>query len=200
MRTHYEVLGVSEGASGREINAAYRKLAKKYHPDVGGDAAKFQLITEAYNTLKDRTEREAYDFEHRFGSFVDATVRKRSFRQKIGGALRQYAFLLLSLVFFLAGAILIDAGDGIHEDLNPFLLAGGAAAVLLSVGFFANRERHYRSAADALIRAVVAISMFLLDVALKFYLIFVVIFLAVALVALLNWLKIVYLHVLPSHY
>jgi curved DNA-binding protein CbpA len=200
MRTHYEVLGVGAGASSREINAAYRKHAKKFHPDVGGDAAKFQKITDAYNALRNRAEREAYDFENRFETFVDATVRRQSTKQKILGYLRRRAFWLLSTLFFLAGVLFIDAGDGIHEELNPYLLGAGSGAILLSVGFFANRDRQFRGGGEALFRAVASISLFLLDVALKFYLIFVVIFLAVALVALLNWLKVGYLHFLPANF
>jgi|GEM_PF-4155230 len=200
MRTHYEVLGVGAGASNREINAAYRKLAKKFHPDVGGDAAKFQKITDAYNALRNRAEREAYDFENRFETFVDQTVKRQSAKQKILGYLRRRAFWLLSALFFLSGVVLIDAGDGIHEPLNPFLLGAGSGAILLSVGFFANRDRLFRGGFEALFRAIASISLFLLDVALKFYLIFVVIFLAVALVALLNWLKLGYLHILPAHF
>jgi DnaJ family protein A protein 2 len=50
----YETLGLQKGASESEVKTAYRKLAKQYHPDkIGGDAAKFREINEAYNILSD---------------------------------------------------------------------------------------------------------------------------------------------------
>src|SRR5215471_9083653 len=61
----YKTLGVSETASADELKKAYRKLAKKYHPDVtGGDKAKeakFKEITEANETLGDEKKRAQYD-------------------------------------------------------------------------------------------------------------------------------------------
>ena len=54
-RDYYEVLGVAKTASKDEIKSAYRKLAKKYHPDnkETGDEAKFKEIQEAYDILYD---------------------------------------------------------------------------------------------------------------------------------------------------
>ncbi len=59
----YRTLGVSRDAGGEEIRAAYRLLARRYHPDMGpgGSAEKFRQITEAYELLKDPSRREAYD-------------------------------------------------------------------------------------------------------------------------------------------
>lgn len=61
----YAVLGVSKEASDAEIKKAYRKLAKKYHPDAtGGDKTaekKFIEINEAYDTLSDAKKRKEYD-------------------------------------------------------------------------------------------------------------------------------------------
>lgn len=60
----YAVLGVTRGASQDEIQAAYRKLARKHHPDVSKDAASaetFKKVNEAYEVLKDEKKRKLYD-------------------------------------------------------------------------------------------------------------------------------------------
>jgi len=64
-KSYYDILGVSKTASQDEIKSAYKKLARKYHPDLHPDdktaADKFKEVSEAYNTLGDETKRKDYD-------------------------------------------------------------------------------------------------------------------------------------------
>ena len=66
-KDYYETLGVNKDATAQEIKSAFRKLAKKYHPDnkETGDEAKFKEIGEAYAVLSDENKRRQYD---QFGS------------------------------------------------------------------------------------------------------------------------------------
>lgn len=63
-RDYYDVLGVSRNASEDEINKAYRRLAKKYHPDLNhapGAEEKYKEVNEAYEVLHDKQKRAQYD-------------------------------------------------------------------------------------------------------------------------------------------
>jgi curved DNA-binding protein len=63
-KDYYDTLGVSRGAPAEEIKRAYRKLARKYHPDVSKEKnaeAKFKDVQEAYEVLKDPEKRASYD-------------------------------------------------------------------------------------------------------------------------------------------
>ncbi|HEY5792015.1 MAG TPA: J domain-containing protein [Chthoniobacterales bacterium] len=64
-KDYYEILGVSKGASEEEIKSAFRKLARKYHPDVATDKKtaeeKFKELNEAYEVLSDPAKRQKYD-------------------------------------------------------------------------------------------------------------------------------------------
>jgi len=76
---YYTILGVAATASAEEIKKNYRRLAKKYHPDLNaGDAAaedKFKKINEAYETLGDEDKRRSYDF---LGKQKDARAANQS--------------------------------------------------------------------------------------------------------------------------
>ena len=63
-KDYYETLGVSRSADAEEVKRAYRKLARKYHPDVSKEKnaeAKFKDVQEAYEVLRDSDKRAAYD-------------------------------------------------------------------------------------------------------------------------------------------
>jgi curved DNA-binding protein len=63
-RDYYEILGLTRAADGDEIKRAYRKLARKYHPDVSKEKNaedKFKEVQEAYEVLRDADKRAAYD-------------------------------------------------------------------------------------------------------------------------------------------
>ena len=64
-RDYYEVLGVDRGADDATLKKAYRKLAKKYHPDMNKDNPQaeelFKEVTESYNVLSDKEKRKLYD-------------------------------------------------------------------------------------------------------------------------------------------
>src|SRR5829696_7888260 len=106
-RDYYEVLGVERTASDDEIQKAYRKLARQYHPDRNpGDKAseaKFKEVAGAYEVLSDKEKREQYDqfgadgpsmggggpgggFNFRGGGpNVDPDMAQRLFNQFFGG-------------------------------------------------------------------------------------------------------------------
>ena len=87
-RDYYECLGVTKNADEKEIKRAYRKLAKKYHPDTNpGDQQaeqRFKEVTEAYNVLSDTEKRKLYD---RFGmAAFDGSMGDPSAGDPFGGA------------------------------------------------------------------------------------------------------------------
>ena len=82
---YYDTLGVKKTATPDEIKKAFRKLARKHHPDAGGDEEKFKEINEAYETLSDAEKRKAYDeYGQYFGGKVPPGYRAGSGPQ--GGA------------------------------------------------------------------------------------------------------------------
>jgi len=86
-KNYYKTLGIDKGASKEEIKRAFRKLARKYHPDVNPDekksGAKFKEINEAYGILTDDKKREMYD---KFGVVEGDPSSYQQWRGSPGGA------------------------------------------------------------------------------------------------------------------
>jgi molecular chaperone DnaJ len=79
-RDYYAVLGIQKSASAEEVKAAYKRLAKQFHPDVSADPKakeKFQEILEAYNVLSDEQKRQNYD---QFGHAAEGFSGYQGFR------------------------------------------------------------------------------------------------------------------------
>ena len=84
MLNYYEILEVERSATEKEIKSAYRKLAKKWHPDTTVfekeyAADKFKELTIAYNTLSDSERRKNYDYN------LDYEKRKTNYKKSRGG-------------------------------------------------------------------------------------------------------------------
>lgn len=67
----YETLGVERTASAADVKAAYRRRARKAHPDTGGSSEAMTALTVAYATLGDADKRAEYDATGKYGSTID---------------------------------------------------------------------------------------------------------------------------------
>src|SRR5947207_14003598 len=105
-RDFYEVLGVKRGASDKEIRQAYRRLARKYHPDLSpNDKAaeeSFKEISTAYEVLSDKEKRAKYDrYGHDWAFAEQAEAARAAGGGSGGGAYysRSYDFSDLNDLF-----------------------------------------------------------------------------------------------------
>ena len=139
-RDYYEVLGVSKAATDAEIKKAYRKLAKKYHPDMNKDNPQaeelFKEVTESYNVLSDKEKRKLYDqFGHAAfdegaaqggaygnsgagaGGFGGQGFGNGSFhfRGNPGGNFRNSIIVGITSMIFLMGFLAVDLRAAVSE-------------------------------------------------------------------------------------
>ena len=85
MKNYYDVLGVNEQSTSADITKAFKDLAKKHHPDRGGDEAKFKEINEAHDTLKNSQKRHDYDTMRKFGGSQQGGGQHPFFNEEIFG-------------------------------------------------------------------------------------------------------------------
>ena len=87
-RDYYDILGIERSASPGEIQKAYRKLARKYHPDINKTKEgeeKFKEINEAYEVLRDKNKRGKYDYLYsnlNNANSSNADTRSQTYKQK----------------------------------------------------------------------------------------------------------------------
>jgi molecular chaperone DnaJ len=70
-KNYYDILGVKKDASADEVKKAFRRLARKHHPDAGGSEEKFKELNEAYEVLSDTEKRAQYD---QYGQYFGGNV------------------------------------------------------------------------------------------------------------------------------
>ena len=85
MKNYYDILGVSEDASNEQIKNAFKSIAKKEHPDRGGNEAVFKEANEAYDTLKSSKKRHDYDTMRKFGGTTQGGGQHPFFNEDIFG-------------------------------------------------------------------------------------------------------------------
>lgn len=141
----YDILGVNKSASDGEIKAAYRKLAKKHHPDLNpdnkSDDDRFKEISAAYDLLKDTEKRSAFDRGE-----IDAQGQHQGGAQSAGGSDRQY---YRDYAGGPGGARYSSSGSNINpEDLEDILgsMFGGRTAGRTPGGGFEDMFQQQQSA------------------------------------------------------
>ena len=120
---YYKTLGIERGASDAEVQKAYRKLARKYHPDMNPDdqsaKEKFQAIQRAYDVLSDPEKRRLYD---RYGSSFESAGRSGPQWQTYPGGSGEFHEVDFSQMF--GGGPGAGFG-GAEEFLRQFMGGGG---------------------------------------------------------------------------
>ena len=138
-KDYYSILGVSRTASEKEIKSAYRKLARKHHPDVNpgnaGSEEQFKAIAEAYEVLSDAEKRKQYD---QFGHLGD-DAWKHAGQQGFGGGQRPGGGAQRRQAQAGRGAAQGEYGADLSDLLSSFFGRAGQSA---SAGFRQPTAQH----------------------------------------------------------
>jgi len=127
---YYELLGVKRDAKPEEIKKAYRRLARKYHPDVNpGDKAaeeRFKLMSEAHDVLSDPKKRSVYD---RFGQYSEnlADAAARGAGPSTGGARTPPGFDFTGFDWGSATSGPTSSGGSSFRDIFADLFGGSGS-------------------------------------------------------------------------
>ncbi len=117
-KDYYEILGVKKSASADDIRKAFRKLARKYHPDVNpgdkGAEEKFKTLSEANDVLSDPKKRKIYDQVGFYSDNIDAATAEAYARA--GGAAGGAG----GFPEGFQGGGSPEAGQGVHFDFGGF--------------------------------------------------------------------------------
>src|SRR5580698_3686112 len=120
-KDYYEILGVKKSASAEDIRKAFRKLARKYHPDVNpGDKSaeeKFKALSEANEVLSDPKKRKIYDQVGYYSDNIDPAAAEAYAR---GGATGAGGFGGYPSGGFQGGPQQGGGGEGAHFDFGGF--------------------------------------------------------------------------------
>ena len=139
MKDYYDILGVSEDASNEQIKKAFKDIAKKEHPDRGGNETRFKEANEAYDTLKNSQKRHDYDTMRKFGG--------------TGG--QQHPFFnedIFGDFFSGFGNGDMDFGDDVYYTIDTGFAVNDAIGIGLHLGFYdydaADEETDYGISID----------------------------------------------------
>lgn len=102
-KNYYSILGAHKGASRREIESLYRRLARKRHPDRGGTEEDMKALNEAYRVLHDETARSEYDAGLRQSSSLPVASQTTPTAREVG----VYGQALSALLCILLGLMLL---------------------------------------------------------------------------------------------
>jgi DnaJ-class molecular chaperone len=126
---YYEILGIKRDAKPEEIKKAYRRLARKYHPDVNpGDKAaeeRFKAMSEAHDVLSDPKKRQVYD---RFGQYSEnlADAAARGAAGPSGGGRTAPGFDFTGFDWGSGSSSTSSGGGSSFRDIFADLFGGGA--------------------------------------------------------------------------
>jgi hypothetical protein len=144
--THYQVLGVVPTASTAEIRAAYVALARRFHPDVGGDPRRMREINAAWDTLADPGQRRAYDLSigaPRVGTDArsdldepDAPDHDVDLDDVPTRPTASYHAVISVIPVLIFGASLVTVILAMILMITPLLALAGVLFILAGVGMF----------------------------------------------------------------